>query len=256
MKDESHVIAPLEFHWSFACPLIGPSIQQQVFCLHRAMMETGIRGAFITGLHCDDDLWKLLQFAFLGKFVPLEMHTDRCVAWIVGGCEGFLSRRSAHFRARMRQAVRRAIACNLRTEYLPDLKEHEIPALCERLLAVEAKSWKGKSGTGIGEWMNFHENLIRELVAVDRLRCLFLTLDGQDVAYLVAGISGEWLRGWQMSFDDAHSDLSLGNLAQMEIIERGAQEGLRLYDLGSSMPYKERWCDRHDPSECVLVSTF
>ncbi len=251
-----HVIMPFERQWSFASPIIGPTELGRALCLRRAMAETDIATAYISGVHRGDFLWKLLQVTFPEGFYTTQAHTERCMASLEGGREGFLARRSGHFRARIRQAERLAFERGLTCEYLPDLKMHEIPALCERLLQVENRSWKGKSGHGIGEWMAFHENLARELAAVGRLRCLFFKLGDLDVAYLFAGVAGDLLRGWQMSFDDDFRDMSLGNLAQMEIIERGAAEGLLRYDLGMPMTYKDRWSDFTDESDIVAVEIF
>ena len=96
----------------------------------------------------------------------------------------------------------------------------------------------------------FYAEMLPRLAARGRLRVLFAKLGGRDVGYLHGGTLGDsssdapgHFRGLQMSFDDDHAKLSIGNLLQREVIGALCEEGFATYDMGSQPSYKARWTE-------------
>jgi hypothetical protein len=83
------------------------------------------------------------------------------------------------------------------------------------------------------------------LAAGDTPVFLFAQRDGQDVGYLHGVLRGTYFRGLQMSFDDRHRNLSLGNVLQWSAIQHLAERHATDYDLGSTVPYKALWSEGH-----------
>ena len=65
----------------------------------------------------------------------------------------------------------------------------------------------------------------------------------EDVGFVLGGVFAGTYRGLQFSHDVELRHLSLGNVLQRQQIERLCAEGVRGYDLGSTMEYKQRWSD-------------
>jgi CelD/BcsL family acetyltransferase involved in cellulose biosynthesis len=162
--------------------------------------------------------------------------TLRVAADLSGGLDGFLSRRSAKFRAVARRARRRAAATGISYE-----RQDHVDL--DRLLAVEHRSWKWREETGLhaGPMLAFYQEMFPRVAVSGSLRVIFASRDGQDLAYCVGGLCGDTYRGLVSSFDDACADESPGVLVHLAMIERLCDEGIAFYDLGSDMEYKRRW---------------
>ena len=89
----------------------------------------------------------------------------------------------------------------------------------------------------------FYDHMTAYLARRGMLRLVFARLDGEDIAMGFGGILGDTFRGLQMSYDERHRHLSLGNLIQLALITRVADEGVARYDLGTEMDYKRRWSE-------------
>ena len=74
------------------------------------------------------------------------------------------------------------------------------------------------------------------------------------MAYAVGGLAGTTYRGYQMTYAQEHARLGIGNVTQLEMMERLAAEGVvRLFDLGMEVEYKRRWEDRRLRFSTVLI---
>ncbi len=172
--------------------------------------------------------------------------TLRFRASLHGGIDGFLSRRSSRMRARLRAAERRAAAGGVSFESVA-CSEAGSRELYERLLALEARSWKGIEGDGLlgASMQAFYREMLPMLAEDGSLRAQIGRKDGEDVAMLVGALieteAGKTFRGLQFSFDDRFRSLALGNLAQLAQIRALVDEGALLYDLGSDVEYKRKW---------------
>jgi len=236
--------------WGLACPIIGADPRRaateaaRVLLAERSTWDV----LWLGGVSRDSELFSALVRE-LKKDVSLRVGptTLRFRASLEGGFDGWLGRRSALFRKRIRQALRGAVAAGLTFEWIgPELpRDADGVALFERIHAVETRSWKGLEGTGFvgGDMRAFYAAMVPRLVATQTLRVLFARRDGQDVAVCFGGVFEGTYRGLQNSFDERFRDLSLGNVMQAETIRRLSDEGVAIYDLGSEMEYKQRFAE-------------
>ncbi len=230
-----------EQFWGFASMLVGPDPDHCAALFERVVSVMGIRHAELSGLCAQGVMAQALRDRGFG----LEPQNELAVRQvsIEGGLEGYLSRRDAHFRARMRRTLRQAEQAGVETEILSPSDLGEICQLFARILMIEKESWKAAQGESIYvDLGDFYLGLCMRLAQQGLLRMLFLKIGGQDVAYLYGFLLDGCFRGLQMSYDDRLSGLSLGNLAQLRIIEAVSKEA-DLYDLGMDIDYKSRWAD-------------
>ncbi len=237
-------IEALEASWGLACPFVGP--RAHLVAMRFATEALGRAGEWdvlrLDGFTEDSNILRSLVLCFHGKYrFFVAPSTGRDVASLHGGLEGFLSRRSRKFRKNLRRDQRRAQQAGLSFED-PGLRDPQ--AIFARIMDVEGNSWKGGRGVGIdrGNMRAFYQAMIPRLAARGRLRTLFARLQGQDVGYLVGGLRQGIFRGLQFSYDQTVASLSVGNLAQFEMIRLLCQrDDAQLYDLGTAMAYKARW---------------
>ena len=180
---------------------------------------------------------------------------DKCVrrmASLAGGLDGFMTRRSARFRANLRRAERQGHQLGLVFErYTHD---HD-GSIYERILDIERNSWKGRAGEGFDQEpsRSFYAEVITRLHQTGRLRVIFIRLDGQDVAFVFGGVFGDVYRGLQMSYRDTHSQFSLGNLGQLAMIRWMSEDGIETYDLGTEMDYKLSWAESSFTTQMFVI---
>ncbi|MCA9521080.1 MAG: GNAT family N-acetyltransferase [Myxococcales bacterium] len=253
-------LQPLEAMWEFASPLVYRDDEAFAAELSAALVR-------------DRDEWSIVLIGGQSRespfFVTLALTLNRAFrvgqygrtlrhhARLDGGIAGFLERRSPKFRATLRRAQRDAARRGIEFEYVDHLSDHdEADQLYRRVLDVEGRSWKGREGRGVdrGGMCDFYRAMLYRLWPDDRFRCLFVRVDGRDVAYVHGGLLDDVYRGFQVSFDADFAELSPGNLAQLEMIARLGDEGFRLYDLGSEMEYKRRWAEASFTTVSLLIS--
>lgn len=270
-------LAPLEAMWGLAAPLVGPDPEALVPSASELLRtDPAWRLLWFSGLLRDGRWFRALASAFGRRFeLRLGPATERFRASLSGGFDGWLSRRSALFRKRLRASLRWAHR-ELEFEWFGSgevLSTEAARALFERIHAVETRSWKGLEGTGFvaGDMRRFYERMVPELALAPRepaiaanagaavpsgdhrLRVLFARRHGEDVAVCFGGVLGDVYRGLQNSFDDRYREHSLGNVMQAESIRRLGEEGVAIYDLGSGMEYKARWSDEVFETVALLV---
>ncbi|MCC6625575.1 MAG: GNAT family N-acetyltransferase [Deltaproteobacteria bacterium] len=254
--------AALEAMWGLACPFVGPDPRRLAREAVRALMERRHEwdALWLGGIVRDSALFRALVQR-LGPFagargIRLGPTATRWTASLAGGWDGWLSRRSTKFRTGLRRAIARAGEAGL------ELERHDAPTvdeahlLYDRLLAVEARSWKGAAGSGFvdGGMRAFYREMLPRLAASGRLRVVIGRIGERDVSFVFGGVLGDTFRGLQVSFDDAHRSLALGNVMQAMMIMWLGEEGVMVYDLGSDMEYKARWAET--PMETVTLVTF
>lgn len=254
-------VVPLEAGWGLASPLVGPDPEPLVAALDELLHRERVRWRILlfSGLPHGGEGMEAVVGRFRRRyFLRLGARAGRCVASLDGGMDGFLRRRSAKFRATLRRARRRAAAAGMAFEYVcptgPGAEEAAAAAF-ERAMAIESRSWKGRTGQGVdaGQAREFYRLMTGRLAGRGALRLLFATLDGTDVGYVLGGLRADLYRGLQVSFDQTHADLSPGNVLHAELIERLTLEGVRTYDMGQDMDYKRRWVDEVVNTEALVV---
>lgn len=249
-------IEPLEASWGLACPLAGGDVG-------------AIADAFVSIVRRAEDDWEVMLLSGLplgsrlhrAVLRRISQHyevmrqgtTMRHMADLAGGLDGFLGRRSRNFRRSLMRADRRAQAAGI--DFVAVHEATDSDALFDRIVAVENRSWKGRSGVGInvGSFGDFYRVMCRRLVARGALRTWFARHEGGDVGYVFGGVVERGYRGLQMSFDDAYRDYALGNLCQLRQIEELCDEGFESYDLGTGLEYKRRWAEGVVESDVLVV---
>ncbi len=245
---------PLEPVWGLGCPLVGEP-EGVVTGLRYALREHDADAVLVTGLGHDGPTYNALVQGLGGAYRILQGHVARrYVASLEGGVEGFLSRRPRSLKKALRRGTERARELGVSFERAG--ASGAAAALYDRILGVEAQSWKGLEGTGLAapEMEAFYADQLPRLVARRALRLIFAVQDGRDVGFILGGILGDTYRGLQFSYADRLSSIGLGSLLQLTQIEDLCREGVRRYDLGSDVAYKQRWGEStHDTVMLALV---
>lgn len=247
---------PLEFGWGLAAPFAGPdpdALAEQLAWMW-AERSDEIDALLVSGVPIDGVWMGALTRRFLANHrVSLGPASVRRVASLEGGVAGFLDRRSARFRANLRRAGRRRIEENICLEYHPSPDPESV---FHRILEVEAESWKGRQGEGfnVEPFQDFYRRMLPRLARRSQLRVLFLQRDGLDLAFIMGAVVGMRYRGLQVSFREGYESLSLGNVAQLELIHHLVTEGVSTYDLGQDMDYKRRWGEASMVTRMVAIS--
>ncbi|MEZ4271441.1 MAG: GNAT family N-acetyltransferase [Myxococcota bacterium] len=241
-----HYLQPLEAAWCLSSPLLGDVPHKLVedfasFCRAYAYAWDVM---ILAGLKIDSILYRAL-FSKLAARYPTRQGpvARRYVASLKGGTEGFLSRRSANFRRGLAKDIGRIAQDGIVFEYAHCWDVLQADAAYERILAVEARSWKGKKGVGInmGSMCEFYRLINRRLVERGAQRMIIARHEDRDIGYVFGGIFGDTYRGLQFSFDDDYSRYGLGNVLQYEQIIELCKAGIQNYDLGTDVAYKRRW---------------
>jgi Acetyltransferase (GNAT) domain len=252
-------VEPLESMWGLACPLIGrdSALVATAFvglCRERAG-EWDV--ALLSGLAPGSTLCVRLVKQLAPHYeLRLGPRAVRHVAELDGGIDAFLARRSRNFRRALRRALRDAEDAGIEFEPARPADAATALAVYERIVRVEARSWKGLVGVGIdsGTMHDFYRDMLPRLAAHDRLRAIFARRQDQDIGYILGAVFLGTYRGLQFSFDHDDRALGLGNLCQYRQILALCDEGVTRYDLGTDMEYKRRWSDTtHDTISLIAL---
>ncbi len=281
--DGSEVLSGLEPLWGFGSPILGPdpgSVGAEL-AAHLAAHPGGDPTTDPVGGRATGRPWRTLLLPGLPPIprstatvatadgpghqtsLPLAMALSSLgrVGFAAGitrqlvdlgdGYEAWLGRRSAKFRRNLRRAERTAAAAGLTI-----VDGADDPAVFDRLLAIERRSWKGRDGSGItgGAMTTMYRAMVDRLRARDRLLVKVAVLDGRDVGYILGGVRGRRYRGLQVSYTGEASDLSVGNVLQArQLAELDRCDLADVYDLGMDFGYKRRWADRAETSVMLVV---
>lgn len=240
-------LEPLECVWGFGCSLVGPTADGSIALLQEiaALFGDSLYALRICGLPKDLELHLRLLAGALPGFDSLAFEGQACdCADLSEGSESYLARRDPAFRSNLRRLSRRCAEATVAFEVFgPGCDVAEVFA---RLVKVELQSWKHRDGAGFMNWSGgetFYRGLAIDLAKHDRLRAIFATREGCDLAYAFGGVLGTEYRGFQIAYDDQFASLGLGHMVQWELMQRLAAEGIKTYDLGMRMDYKSRWRD-------------
>jgi CelD/BcsL family acetyltransferase involved in cellulose biosynthesis len=259
----ANVLAPIERLWLFGCNVLGSAGVDLLEQLLRdfAVEAAGLRPRIaISGLDPDGALLATVR-SRLSSYGELTRFSEdvQCAASLQGGLDGFLSRRSANHRKKLRKAIRRVRGAGIGFERHAPASADEAAAVFARMLAVERGSWKGIAGQGMDGPMTrtFYGAMLRRLAMAREGRVMFATHEGRDIGYIFGGMAGTIYRGQQFSFDDDWRHMSIGNVLQYEQITWLCEEGAHRYDmgplLGPFMEYKAHWTELQFPMEAWLL---
>jgi hypothetical protein len=234
---------PLEAMWGLACPVVGHDVEPLSRSFAQACALTaGSDALLLCGLVAGSPRLSALVRALMPWYeLRRGPITRRFVADLTGGEDAFLSRRSPALRRNLRSAARKAASRGVTFEPCAITPANAEDAY-ERLLRVEAQSWKGEEGVGIAAGMEeFYRLMVKRLARRGGARLLFARAADADVAYVLGGLFGDTYRGLQFAQARRFEDCALGNLGQLAQVRALAAEGIRFYDLGSEVDYKKRW---------------
>lgn len=240
-------LEPLELAWGLACPLIGPDPVAVVEGLMAGLaVEPDWDLALLAGIVTGGAHHRALRACLRpGWRLGVGPSTERYVASLAGGVDGFLGRRSRNFRKAVRADQRQAAAAGI--TFTPvEITVANALACLDRVIAIERQSWKGEAGVGVdqGPMQAFYRHMITPLAATGRARLMMAQHDGVDVAFIFGGVFAGEYRGLQFSHVARYRPYGLGNVAQLAQIERLVDEGVHTYDLGTAMDYKARWAEQ------------
>lgn len=162
-------------------------------------------------------------------------------------------RRSDLRRARRRAEQLGPVATELHT---PSLKE--LSYLVDTALAVEARSWKGESGTALVHDPHraaFYRRYFEAACVDGTLRICFLRIGGHVAAAQVAieESGGFWLL--KVGYDERFAASSPGVLLMRETIRYAAEAGLKTYEfLGSAESWTRVWTSTEHP--CISLNVY
>ncbi|HTM22962.1 MAG TPA: GNAT family N-acetyltransferase [Kofleriaceae bacterium] len=251
-------LEPLEASWGLACPLIGtdPEAIAADFAQLVRRTESEWDVLLLSGVPSSSRLRAQLDRR-LGAHYDLtqQSSTQRHVADLRGGVDGFLSRRTRNFRRSLQRSRRRAQQAGIDFEPVRPIDGAAADALFERTLAIERCSWKGRAGLGIDTpgFGDFYRSMLRRLALRGALRARVARQDGRDVGFVLGGVLDRGYRGLQMSYDERLRPVGLGNLLQWEEIADLCAEGFDSYDLGTGLEYKLRWAEATLSSDVLIV---
>jgi hypothetical protein len=246
------LVIPCDVMWYLGSPILAEDATDFLGRLCDTWKRDGrVHQVTVSGLFEEHPIWRSPTWVTYPHWEPAC--AGRQVASLEGGVDGFMSRRSANFRSRLRRAVKAAQGRGIEVEYWPQGPDaSDAVSLLDRAMKIEANSWKGLAGMGInrGQMYAFYRCMLPLLAERGRLRGLFLTLDGRDLSYLFGASFAGYFRGLQFSYLESETE-SLGNVGQWMMIQRLVDEGCESYDLGQAMAYKCRWAETSIPSRGV-----
>lgn len=250
---------PLELSWGLACPLIGRDVEALV---DEVAAHLGQRDdwafCLVPGISVDGPHRRALGRPGRPWLLRSGSITQRYIASLDGGVEGFLSRRTANFRRSLHKSERAAQAAGIEfvtaTRREPASAE-EAAALYARIMAVEVQSWKSLEGVGIaaGGMRDFYAAMLPRLLRRGHGRVMFARHDGADIGYIMGAVFDGAYRGLQFSYRHDYARYSIGSLCQLQQIRALCEEGVRAYDLGTEMEYKARWAELQFPTELQIL---
>lgn len=248
------LLTPIEAGWLFGCPLLG---RHAIELLAEAMdYAAGIYTPFfpvlmISGIRPGGALARRLSQAFSRDYVIfLYAESVQCAASLDGGVDGFLSRRSANHRSKLKKAARQVLEKGVRFERVVPRSPEESRTAFSRMLAVEHTSWKGIGKCGMTEppARQFYTVMLDRLSASKEARVIFAKHEDKDIGFIFGGMVGKIYRGQQFSYDERWKKFSIGNIMQLEQILWLCEENAERYDMGPltgpRMHYKAHWTEK------------
>jgi hypothetical protein len=247
-------LTPIEPKWFFGNPLLGRyaiDLLSDTICDVEAHYPLGFPKIVVSGLAPCGAVLRQLQKRLDSRFVFQRHSFDvQCAASLAGGLDGFLSRRSANHRRKLKKETVRAQRQGVCFERRLPATDEEADQVYARMIAVELRSWKGIHDCGMigGAVEDFYRLMLRMLARSKDARVIFARHEGRDIGFIFGGMAANIYRGQQFSFDNEWAAYSIGNLMQLEQIAWLCEEGASRYDmgplLGYRMGYKEHWTEK------------
>lgn len=257
-----HCLVPLEPSWFFGAPLLGAcGVELLAGALGDWISEyKACPDLLVSGMIKDSEACDRFLSIFGSAFhCYLYQESSQCSASLSGGLDGFLSRRSANHRHKLKKSARRAVRAGIEFERCRPRTPEAAHVLFSRMLAVEEQSWKGLGHCGMTEAASrhFYAILLTALARTGDARIIFARHENQDIGFIFGGMAGKIYRGQQFSFADSWRSFSIGNLLQLEKIRWLCEDGICRYDMGPisgpRMAYKAHWTENVVTLQTILL---
>ncbi|KUO57841.1 MAG: hypothetical protein APF78_02320 [Sphingomonadales bacterium BRH_c3] len=168
----------------------------------------------------------------------------------------FSNRRRSDFR----RMARKAQASGDVTFEIVEPSPEELEALMDEAFDIEARSWKGRSGTAIKQDQRteaFYRAYARSAMEAGILRLCFMRIDGVAAAmqFAVECENRFWLI--KVGYDEAYKHVSPGNLLMRETIKYAAESGLEGYEfLGKEAEWTKLWASHARPIATIRTYPY
>jgi CelD/BcsL family acetyltransferase involved in cellulose biosynthesis len=165
---------------------------------------------------------------------------------------------SARSQRDLRRKRRKAEALGELTFEIVTPDSSAVQALLDEAIAVEAASWKSRSGTALA-----FDKTLRAFFAVYArlaseagiLRIAFLRIDGRAIAVQIAVVSDDAYWQLKMGYDETYRECSPGALLMLEVVRASASLDLAAFEfLGKSAPWTRQWTEDEHPN--VRLRTY
>lgn len=254
VADDKLRLTPLEHGWCFGSPVLGADADKALAAVIAATEEAypaARVNIVLSGIQPQSALAAriLRRFGVAFDFFRCNISV-LCSASLAGGLDGYLSRRSANHRAKLRKAARKAAEDGVVFRRETPATQAELAELYARMALAESKSWKGIGRCGMTEKqsLKFYAALVQRMFANGGLRAIMAQRYGEDIGFVFGGLCGRTYRGQQFSYAATEKQLSLGNLLQLETLKWLCEEGVERYDMGPltgpRMAYKRHWTEQ------------
>jgi len=169
-----------------------------------------------------------------------------------------------HLKRNTKQSIRRnerrlREAGELRIDF-HEPAEHEVDALLDIAVEVEAKSWKDRTGTALAHddrQRNFFRLYAKIAAKAGRLHVTLVSLDGQPVAMYIGEIYAGVFWGYKTGFDEAFAKFGPGMLIHYHLISHLAGRGVTRFEMqGQFIEYKRRWTDKAVETVAVRIYPY
>lgn len=265
LAPDNILLTPIEQNWLFGCPLLG---KQAVELLADTLVEIQHHYSpyfpriVISGIRPGGVLAKRLIHTFsrdFRLFQLIDTTSTQCSASLANGVDGYLSRRSARQRKKLRSVERAATDCGIWFERASPTTPEAAAETFSRILAVEQTSWKGIELCGMDQEpaASFYNTMTTRLAATTQAYTIFAKHESEDIGYIFGGLAGKIYRGQQFSYSEQWRDHSIGNLLQLEKIRWLSEQGCKRYDMGPisgpKMDYKRHWTEQRGHLESWIL---
>lgn len=138
--------------------------------------------------------------------------------------------------------------------------EAELDPLFDRIMAVEAKSWKGRAGTALlqdDKQAAFFRSFGRKMAAKGLLRLCFLTIAGQDAAMSFATVWDNRFWAIKVGYDESFAPVSPGEALLVQLISHSAEQGYTSFEFcGKDAPWTRAWAEHSVEIEAIRFYPF
>lgn len=251
---EEVYLVPLEDSWMFGQPLLGfyaPEMLEEAMAIFAREYAPLFPVIVLSGIRRSSPETMKLYVLYSRRFNFYRYRTSvQCSASLQGGLDGWLSRRSANHRAKLKKAARKAAAAGISFEKCVPGDEESAAIAYQRMLAVELRSWKGIGHCGMAEYPSreFYSALMARLSRSASAHIIFARCEGRDIGFIFGSTAGGIYRGQQFSYSAEYGAYSIGNLMQLEKVKWLSQLGIQRYDMGPitgpRMEYKAHWTEQ------------